>query len=100
MKKFNWWIAGCVVFAILFLGKSCKSCSDNRRHNFNESNYATQLDSIQKLNQEAWDSIKVLNVEITSLKEQKGLIEDNLKNTQSQNQTLINTNHNLSKNKN
>lgn len=100
MTKFNWWACCCVIFAVLLLGKSCKSCTDDRRYKYGKAALTEQVDSLKIENDRAMDSINILNLKITALEEQKSIIESNLKAAQTSNQTLINTNNNLSKNKN
>ena len=106
MKKTNWWIVGTVAFALLFLGKSCSSCRNQRTNSINKAQteqVMIQKDSINRVNESTItmleDSIKVLNTRIVALEEQKNMLESGLKSANETNSQLIKTNHNLSKNK-
>lgn len=97
MKKVNWWIVGCVAFALLFLGKSCSSCRNQRTYEMSKTKtelVVSQTDSLYKAEQAKVmmleDSIKILNTKIEGLKEQSEMLKGS-------NDQLLKTNHNLSK---
>lgn len=86
----------CALF-LLFMGKSCQSCSRGRQLEYNKIEYSHDIDSLQKVITSkdkqlvlAEDSIKLLNAELKSLREINGFVTTSLEHSRQTNKTLTN----------
>lgn len=86
----------CALF-VLFLGKSCQSCSRGRQIKFNAIEHTQTVDSLQSVIVAkdkqlvlAEDSIKLLNAELKSLQKINGIVTSSLEHTQQTNKSLVN----------
>lgn len=83
---------------LLFAGKSCQSCSRARQIEYIRTEQAAVVDSLESVIASgntalvtAQDSIKVLNTEIKSLQEMKGMMQSSLDEVHRTNRSLVKT---------
>lgn len=86
IKKHPWYIAG--LFIGLFLFKSCQSCSNSRKLNFERNQNTHIIDSLTNKLDAYKDTVKTLQITNKALIEKNGLIQDNLKSIQQVNQVI------------
>lgn len=95
IKRYS--IAIICALIVLLAGKSCQSCSRARQLEYTKTEYVAETDSLKSViatrNMQlltAQDSIKVLNTEINSLKEMRGMMESSLEHSRQTNRSLVN----------
>lgn len=100
-KYVNWIVA---ILFILFCGKSCQSCNDKRRSDWNIHNYELIIDSIENdkttlelNNRELKDSIKFYMFKLEEKNNEIIELKSNMKYIKNINNNLIETTNNLSK---
>lgn len=83
---------------LLFASKSCQSCSRARQIEYIRTEQAAVVDSLESVITSsntalvaAQDSIKVLNTEIKSLQEMKGMMQSSLDEVHRTNRSLVKT---------
>lgn len=93
------------LLAVLFAGKSCQSCSRGRALDYERTQHEHVVDSlkstIHELNvdrQLSDDSIKLLNTEISALKEMNGMMQGSLDHARQTNNSLVRSMNAKSKN--
>lgn len=96
IKKYS--IAIICVLILLLAGKSCQSCSRGRALQYERIQHELVVDSIQTAYagittdlQSANDSIKILNTEISALKEMNGMMQGSLDHARQTNNSLVRT---------
>ena len=102
--KYTKWIV--IVLLCLLTFKSCQSCSRNRTMQFNDIQYTEQIDSLNVVidslemrNDLLSDSINHYKLEVKSLNKLIDKYEKDNNHYKSMNKSLINTNKELSLNK-
>lgn len=95
IKRYS--IAIICALILLFVGKSCQSCSRARQIEYMKTEQVTVTDSLKSIISDrtttlttAQDSIKVLNTEINALKEMKGMMQGSLEHARQTNRSLVN----------
>lgn len=96
IKRYS--IAIICALILLFVGKSCQSCSRARQIEYMKTTQVTVTDSLKSVISDrtaalttAQDSIKVLNTEINALKEMKGMMQGSLEHARQTNRSLVNS---------
>lgn len=94
IKKYSIAIIGALMF--LLVCKSCQSCSRGRALNYEQAQYEQVIDSMKHVTRElnvdlqlSNDSIKILNTEITALREMNGMIQGSLDHARQTNTSLV-----------
>lgn len=93
------------VLVILFAGKSCQSCSRGRTLDYERVQHEQVVDSLKHVTQTlnadlqlSNDSIKLLNAEISALKEMNGMMQGSLDHARQTNNSLVRSINAKSKN--
>ena len=96
IRKYS--IAIICALILLLAGKSCQSCSRGRSLDYQKTQYEHVVDSLKSVNrglnadlQLMGDSIKILNTEISALKEMNGMMQGSLDHARQTNTTLAKT---------
>lgn len=102
--KYTKWII--VILLCLLTFKSCQSCSRNRTMQFNDLQYTeyidslnTVIDSLEMRNDSLLDSVNQYKIEVKNLNKLIDRYEKDNNHYKSMNKSLINTNKELSLNK-
>lgn len=105
VKEHHLLVIVCLLVIIMF--KGCKSCSSERRFDYQLSNYEHVIDSMQTVidngsisNKDLYDSINSLKSENNMLKDVIKDIRDDKEYYKKQNRNLTNVAENLSKKEN
>lgn len=95
------------VLFVLFIGKSCSKCSDERRYQFNVRNYITRIDSLNKVNVSKtdtinmlYDSLRIYKLELNNLEKKVNELSADKKHLQKSQYSLIQSNRILIRDKN
>ena len=102
--KYTKWIV--IILLCLLTFKSCQSCSRNRTMQFNDLQYTeyidslnTVIDSLEMRNDSSLDSVNQYKIEVKNLNKLIDRYEKDNNHYKSMNKSLINTNKELSLNK-
>lgn len=94
IKKYS--IAIICALILLLTGKSCQSCSRGRALDYERVQHEQVVDSLKQVTrtlnadlQLSNDSIKLLNTEISALKEMNGMMQGSLDHARQTNNSLV-----------
>jgi predicted RNase H-like nuclease (RuvC/YqgF family) len=84
-----------IVLLIIILFKSCKSCSSERRFEYNINKYNCIIDSLNTLNEGYISDIKYLNDTVNNLRRENNILKDIISETKKDKEFYRNQNKNL-----
>lgn len=94
IQKYSIAILCCLVLLVGF--KQCQLSRSARQITYTQLQYGSKIDSLQNINVQLYDSIKLLNAENKSLKELVNVTKGSLEHAQRTSTELTKANRNLS----